>query len=121
MVPLKKIDCVMGYVENLSEAKNFYCRLFGLSEYWTDDGAVGLSMPETDAEIVLHNDPALPSKVEVHYLVEDVVEAVSQYERDGCKVLVPPFSVKIGKCAAIEDPFGVRLCLLDMTKGARRT
>jgi len=30
-----------------------------------------------------------------------------------------PFNITIGKCAVIEDPFGTRLCILDMTKGAR--
>src|SRR6516164_5303221 len=30
-----------------------------------------------------------------------------------------PFDITIGKCAVIRDPFGTRLCILDMTKGAR--
>jgi len=30
-----------------------------------------------------------------------------------------PFDITIGKCAVIEDPFGTRLCILDMTKGPR--
>jgi predicted enzyme related to lactoylglutathione lyase len=119
MYPLKKIDCVMVYVENLAEAKSFYCRVFGLRELWNDEGSIGLGLLETDAEIVLHNDPTLPSKVEVYYLVENVVAAVDEYERNGCRVLVPPFPVVIGDCAVIEDPFATRLCLLDMTKGAR--
>lgn len=31
----------------------------------------------------------------------------------------PPFDVTIGKCAVISDPFGTRLCILDLTKGLR--
>ena len=76
-------------------------------------------MPETDAEIVLHNNSAIPHKVEVHYLVDDVVAAVKQYAENGCRVLVPPFDVLIGKCAVIQDPFDTTICLLDLTSGRR--
>jgi hypothetical protein len=30
---------------------------------------------------------------------------------------VDPFDIAIGKCAVIENPFGIQLCILDMTKG----
>ncbi|GCE12478.1 VOC family protein [Tengunoibacter tsumagoiensis] len=86
---------------------------------WLGDGSIGLVFPESDTEIVLHSDSGIPSAVEVHYLVEDVVAAVSLYEAQECQVLVAPFDVTIGKCAVIKDPFGIRLCILDMTKGAR--
>lgn len=55
--------------------------------------------------------------IEVHYLVEDAVSAVQILQTKGCRVLVEPFDIAIGKCAVIEDPFGTRLCILDMTKG----
>ena len=32
---------------------------------------------------------------------------------------IPRNVVAIGKCAVIKDPFGTRLCILDMTKGPR--
>jgi predicted enzyme related to lactoylglutathione lyase len=37
----------------------------------------------------------------------------------GCSVVVEPFDIAIGKCAVIRDPFGVTLCILDMTTGPR--
>ncbi len=37
----------------------------------------------------------------------------------GCRVLVGPFDIVIGRCAVIEDPFGARLNILDMSKGPR--
>src|SRR6266480_5595279 len=61
--------------------------------------------------------PDIPSRVEVHYLVENVISAVQTLETNGCRKLVDPFDIAIGKCAVIEDPFGTRLCILDMTKG----
>jgi hypothetical protein len=49
---------------------------------------VGLVFPETDAEIVLHRETNIPSSVEIHYLVDDVVVAVAHYDAQGCEILV---------------------------------
>lgn len=116
---LRKIDCIMIRVKDVEAAAAYYASVFGLRPQWSGDGSIGLTFPETDAEIVLHNDPAIPSSVEVHYLVDDVVSAVAHLAAQGCQVLVAPFPIMIGKCAVIRDPFGTRLCILDMTKGPR--
>ncbi|HLX41284.1 MAG TPA: VOC family protein [Ktedonobacteraceae bacterium] len=116
---LRKIDCVMIRVDDVEAAAAYYAKVFGLSPQWSGDDAIGMAFPETDAEIVLHNYPDMPSPVEVHYLVDDVVEAVAQSTAEGCDVLVAPFDITVGKCAVIRDPFGVRLCILDLTKGLR--
>lgn len=116
---LRKIDCIMIRVNDVEAAATYYTNVFGLHPRWSGDGSIGLIFPESDTEIVLHNDPAIPSSVEVHYLVDDVVTAVEHLTMQGCRVLVAPFDITIGKCAAIEDPFGTRLCILDMTKGSR--
>ena|ERR1051326_2991721 len=114
---LRKIDCVMLYVEDVPAAMTYYAEVFGLRPVWWDAQSAGMALPETDAEIVLHCKPDLPSPAEVHYLVEDVLAAVETLAAKGCRALVPPFEIAIGNCAIIADPFGVRLCLLDMTKG----
>ena len=106
-------------VENIEAAASYYAGVFGLHPRWSGDGSIGLAFQETDAEIVLHCDPNIPSSVEVCYLVDDVLAAVADYAAQGCQVLVTPFDITIGKCAVIRDPFGTRLCILDMTKGAR--
>ena len=116
---LRKIDCVMIHVNAIKAAANYYANVFGLLPQWSADDSIGLRFPESDAEIVVHSNPDMPSDVEVHYLVDDVVAAVTEYKGHGCRVLVEPFDIAIGKCAAITDPFGTRLCILDMTKGAR--
>src|SRR5262245_55937804 len=116
---LRKIDCVMIRVDDPAAAAAYYTDVFGLRPLWRDDSAVGLGFPETDAEIVLHRDQGIPSKVEVHYLVDDVVAAVRAFEQQGCRVREAPFDIPIGKCAVNEDPFGTTLCILDMTKGPR--
>jgi lactoylglutathione lyase len=115
----KKIDCVMIRVDDVAAGEKFYSEVFGLRPLWREAGSVGLGLPETDAEIVLHNNADIPNKVEVHYLVDDVVAAVKTYAEKGCRVLVPPFDVPIGKCAVIRDPFETSICLLDLTSGRR--
>jgi predicted enzyme related to lactoylglutathione lyase len=114
---LRKIDCVMLRVDDLSAARQFYQQTLGLEPLWSDDHAVALAMPESEAEIVLHDDPDLPRDCNVHYLVDDVAEAVAELAAHGCQVIVAPFEVRIGKCAILTDPFGNSLNLIDMSKG----
>jgi lactoylglutathione lyase len=116
---LRKIDCIMIRVADVEAAAAYYAKVFGLLLQWRADGSVGLEFPATDAEIVLHSDPSIPSAAEVYYLVDDVVAAVAHYAAHGCQALVAPFDISIGKCAVIGDPFGTRLCILDITKGRR--
>ena len=106
-------------VDDVVAGEKFYAEVFGLKPIWREAGSVGMKLPETDVEIVLHNSVEIPNKVEVHYLVDDVVVAVKNYAEKGCRVLVPPFEVLMGKCAVIEDPFGTTICLLDQTSGRR--
>lgn len=115
---LRKIDCVLIYVQDLAEAANFYADVFGLKPLWQDQdrGQAGLLFPESETEIVLHTDSSIPGKVEVNYLVSDVHAAVLKYADQGCKILVQPFDIRTGKCAVIQDPFGTRLCILDLSK-----
>ena len=35
----------------------------------------------------------------------------------GGRVVVRPFDIRIGRCAVVEDPWGNRLVLLDVSKG----
>lgn len=116
---MRKIDCVMIRVEDVAAAARYYERVFGLLPQWSGDDAIGLRFPDSDAEIVLHCADDIPSPAEVHYLVDDVIAAVDALTSQGCEVLTPPFDITIGKCAVIRDPFGVRLCILDLTRGLR--
>jgi len=106
-------------VDDVEAAAAYYAKVFGLHPQWSGDDSIGLVFAESDAEIVLHRNLDLPSPVEVHYLVDDVVAAVAHYEEQGCHILVAPFEITIGKCTVLQDPFGTRLCILDLTKGMR--
>jgi lactoylglutathione lyase len=117
---LKKIDCVMIRVDDMEAATRYYTEIFGLRPVWSDEASTGLAFPETSAEIVLHRMADIPSRVEVHYLVDDVINATHTFAAQGCQILVEPFDIVIGKCAVICDPFGTRLCILDTSKGPRQ-
>jgi predicted enzyme related to lactoylglutathione lyase len=105
MVPVPDLDAAVG----------FYERVFGLTVNWRDEGSVGMRLPGSDTEVVLNRDEITG----VHYLVDDVPSVVRAAVEGGCTVVIAPFDIVIGKCAVIEDPFGNRVQLLDMTKGAR--
>ena len=102
---MRKIDCVMVPVGELEEAAGFYARVFGLRRLWQDESAVGMAMPDTDAEVVLHT-MVLPPDLNVYYLVDDVEAAVTAYQVEGCVVRTPPFDIPVGRCAVVQDPFG---------------
>jgi predicted enzyme related to lactoylglutathione lyase len=114
---LKKIDCIMVKVEDPQKARDFYVRVLGMRQVWSDEaeGSIGLRFPDGDGEIVLHRIASIPSKVDVTYLVDDVPVAVKTLEREGCTVVAGPFEVAVGKCAVIVDPFGTHLSLIDLT------
>src|SRR5215469_5156977 len=67
---LKKIDCVMIRVEDVKAAMAYYSDVFGLQPVWWDETSAGLRFPESDAEIVVHCNPDIPSRVEVHRKAE---------------------------------------------------
>jgi lactoylglutathione lyase len=116
---LRKIDCIMLKVSELEKAAVYYETVFGLKRLWQDDHSVAMGMPETDAEIVLHDNADLPKEISVHYLVDNVLQAVDTLAAQGCLIRTQPFDIVIGKCAVVEDPFGNILAILDMTKGSR--
>jgi lactoylglutathione lyase len=121
MMMLRKIDCVMLKVDDPWKAAPYYQRVFGLTPVWQDENSIGMGFPAGDpgTEIVLHKNPAIPARIEVNYLVDDVVAAVEHFERNGCTVLARPFDIPIGKCAVISDKNELVWSVLDMTKGAR--
>ena len=115
---LKKVDCIRLQVPDLDEALVFYHDQLGLGLVWRTEEAVGLSMPDTDAEIVLHRER---QGIEVDFLVVSADQAAQAIERAGGRVLVSPFDIQIGRCVVVQDPWGNELVLLDMSKGSLRT
>ena len=115
---LRKVDCVRLYVSDLEAGLAFYRDQLGHELIWRTKTAVGLRLPETDAEIVLQTED---QRQEIDYLVDSADEAAKMIAETGGKVIVTPFDIQIGRCVVVEDPFGNPLVLLDTSKGSLKT
>ncbi|GAA1558371.1 VOC family protein [Kribbella lupini] len=108
---LRKIDAVTVPVPDLERGLAYYRDRLGHPLLWRNDaiGQAGLGMPDSDTEIVLTTGlPYAPT-----WLVDDVDAAVASFD----VVVTPAFDVPVGRCAVVEDAFGNRLALLDLSTG----
>ena len=110
----RSLDCLQLPVSDLEAAIVFYGERIGHQLLWRRETSAGLRLPETDAELVLQTDREEP---ETDILVASADAAVAHFVRSGGRVVEEPFDIEIGRCAVVEDPWGNRLVLLDMTKG----
>lgn len=111
---IQKLDCVRFYVPDLESGLAFYRDRLGHELIWRTDEMVGLRMPDSDAEIVLHTEPREP---EIDFKVQSADAAAVRIEEAGGKVVVPPFDIQIGRCTVVQDPWGNTFVLLDTSKG----
>jgi lactoylglutathione lyase len=111
----RKVDCLRLPVPNLDAGLAFYQQRLGHELIWRTATQVGLRLPDTDAELVLQTEQPGP---EVDLLVRSVEKAVAALLEAGGRVIVPAFDIRIGRCAVVEDPWGNRLTVLDVTKGS---
>lgn len=83
---------------------------------WRNDevGQAGLALPGGDSELVL----STRQKYEPNWLVKDVPSCVELMVSKAGAVLVPPFDIPVGRGAVVRDPFGNRLVVVDLSKGA---
>jgi len=115
---IRKVDCVQIQVPNLDAGLAFYRDQLGHQLVWRTERAVGLRLPDTDAEIVLQIErPGM----EINLLVDSVDAAVARIVAAGGTVVVPPFEIQIGRCVVVCDPWGTQLIMLDTSKGLLAT
>ena len=110
----RKIDCLQLAVPDLEVGLAFYRDRLGHTLNWRTGTAAGLRMPETDAELVIQAERPGP---ETDLLVESADSAAERFVRAGGRLVAGPFDIPIGRCAVVEDPWGNRLVLLDLSKG----
>ena len=115
---IRKVDCVSLPVRDLDEALAFYRDRLGHALIWRSETAVGLRLPDCDAELVLHTEQR-PAAAELK--VDAVPDAVARFRSAGGTLVAGPFEIQIGQCAVVADPFGNHLVLLDMSKGRLQT
>ncbi len=115
---IRKLDCVRLRVPDLDAGLAFYRDRLGLALEWRSAEAAGLRLPGSEAELVIQTEDPAP---EIDFLVDSAAAAARQFEREGGRVVVPPFEIQIGRAAVVEDPWGNRYVLLDMSRGRLRT
>jgi catechol 2,3-dioxygenase-like lactoylglutathione lyase family enzyme len=118
MALIRKVDCVLLYVPDLEAGLAFYRDRLGHELIWRTKTAAGLRLPESEAELVIQ---AEAPRREVDLLVDSADEAAAFLEQAGCRVIVPPFDIQIGRCVVVEDPWGNPLALLDTSRGLLAT
>jgi lactoylglutathione lyase len=112
---MQKVDCMRLYVSDLDAGLAFYRDRLGHELIWRTEEQVGLRMPNSEAEIVLHTEQQEP---EIDLEVDSADAAAAWFEDAGGRVVVPPFDIQIGRCVVVEDPWGNQLVLLDSSKGS---
>ena len=110
---IRKIDSIEFRVPDLEAGLGFYRDKLGHDLVWRSETAAGLRIPDTDAEIVIQTD----RPPETALLVTSAEDAVARVVAAGGKTVVEPHDIQVGRCGVVEDPWGNRLVLLDMSKG----
>jgi len=91
----------------------------GYQLIWRDGThAVGLRLPDSDAQIVLHTDNR---PFETCFLVQSVPKAVERIKNAGGKLVTGPFEIQVGLYAMLRDPWNNPLVILDFSKGMLET
>lgn len=109
------VDCVRFYVPDLEAGLAFYRDKLGHELLWRIEEAVGLRIPNTQTEIVLHTQRQQPPDID--FKVQSADQAAQFIEETGGKIIVPPFDIQIGRCAVVADPWGNQFIVLDWSKG----
>jgi catechol 2,3-dioxygenase-like lactoylglutathione lyase family enzyme len=109
---IRKVDRVILRVPSLEAAVRYYQGTLGLKLIRQDGRLASFRLPDDDSELVLHNDPDLPAEA-TYYLVDDVRDLYRRRDALKLKFTAPPSPVSRGYRAAVRDPFGTVLLLLD--------
>ena len=111
---LRKVDCLRIPVPDIQSGLAFYRDRLGHALLWRTETSAGLKMPDTDAEIVIQTERP---EAEVNLLVQSAEKAAQIIVEAGGSIVEGPFDIRIGRCAVVQDPWGNRLVVLDMSKG----
>src|SRR5881394_2943312 len=118
---LRKIDRIIIRVPNIDSAVRYYRDVFGLGLIKQEKHAASLRLADGGSELVLHSDPDQPAEA-VYYLVDDVRDLYRRRAALKLTFLSPPTQTSRGYRAAVKDPFGHVLMLLDRTgEGATKS
>jgi predicted enzyme related to lactoylglutathione lyase len=115
MKPLfEYVDCIRLSVPDIEKGLQFYRDRLGHKVLWRMGNFVGLQMPGTQTEILLHTEPRAP---EIYMRVPSVTVAVARITSAGGRVIIPPHEIEVGLRAMVADPFGNEYTIMDTSKG----
>jgi catechol 2,3-dioxygenase-like lactoylglutathione lyase family enzyme len=112
---LRAVDAVTFTVPTLEAGLSFYRDLLGHEVLWRNDAVdqVGLRCPDSGTEIVLST--TLPA--EPNWLVNSADGAAAEITHAGGRLVSEIRDIPVGRVAIVEDLFGNRLVLVDLSKG----
>jgi catechol 2,3-dioxygenase-like lactoylglutathione lyase family enzyme len=111
---LRRVDRIVLRVPSVASAVTYYRDVLGLRLIKQDNRLASLRMAEGDAELVLHADPDLPAEA-VYYLVDDVRALFEKRASLKVQFVQQPAAAARGYRAAIKDPFGNIMLIVDRT------
>ncbi|MFX1278802.1 MAG: VOC family protein [Promethearchaeota archaeon] len=110
----RKVDCIRIPVSNLNDGLKFYRDKLGHKLIWRRENSIGLKIPESEAELVIHTEY---DEAETDIKVDSVELATKRFIEAGGTMVKKPFDIPIGKCVILMDPWGNKFVLLDSSKG----
>ena len=111
---LRRIDRILLRVPNVESAARFYRDVMGIKLIRHDRRLALLELDDQQTQLVLHADPDLPGEG-IYYLVDDVRDLHRRREQLQLHFVQPPAPGARGWRAAIKDPFGNVLLIVDRT------
>jgi predicted enzyme related to lactoylglutathione lyase len=108
---LKKVDAMLVKVPSIEQGLDFYREQLGMQTIWKKEDMAAVRLGESELVLSTKLDP------ETDILVESVDHAVAIFQNTGGKIIVSPEDIPVGKVAVVEDPFGNKLTLVDLSKG----
>ena len=113
---LRRIDRIVLRIPSLAAGVRFYTDVMGLQIVHQSTHFATLRCREDKTELVLHDDPDQPAEA-VYWLVDDVREVYARRAELKLTFLSPPQQAVRGFRAAVKDPFGTLLFLIDRSTG----
>ena len=98
---IRKVDCIRIPVTNLESGLRFYRDSLGHELIWRIETSVGLRIPESKAELVIHTEP---DEFEVDLTVDSAEITAKRFVNAGGSIIDGPFEIPIGKCVIAKDP-----------------
>jgi len=111
---LRKVDRIIFRVPGLASAITYYRDVLGLKLVRQDGRVASFRLGDDTTELVLHAQEDLPAEA-AYFLVDDVRDLYRRRRELKLTFTAPPAAVSRGYRAAVKDPFGNVLLLLDRT------